>query len=381
METIIISLATSLVASIIFWLFFNMIPQKRRYNKIRPVVEYNIYEIFFGILGYLEIGLKTHIHTSFFPQFKIRAGLVTQEEYSFWLKNKCLNETYKIDEIGKYFITVGEQLENSSKEICKKIEECLKYMEFLDAKEILILRKVVSKLTTFSYKDQAEESINGHTYRPVVLHLSYMAENFYELNQLYLDLQKCIWSYKKVDKSINKYMFGNEKIDKAMIYYEVGEYKKCLKLLFRLREDSFSKNRLKFLCYYKLGEKEKAYSILEKFVQNPQNRNIIGIGSLFEETDYKDNEIYQILLQIYTETEILKAIDHSIKIKCSMDIAEKQIKEIDQYYKEKLKESNEIVDKNRAFDKKKYETLLKQVKDKQLEKENVPNDKSILSKK
>lgn len=377
MEAIIISLATSLIASIIFWLFFNVIPQKRRYDKIRPVVEYNIYEIFFGILGYLEIGLKTHIHTSFFPQLNIKAGLVTQEEYSFWLKNKCLNETYKIDEVGKYFITVGEKLENSSKGICRKIEECLKYMEFLDAKEFLVLRKVVAKLTTYSYMEQAEESINGHTYRPVVLHLSYMAENFYELNQLYLDLQKCIWSYKKVDKSINKYMFGNDKINKALIYYERGEYKKCLKLLLRLREENFSKNRLKFVCYYKLGKKEKAYSILENLVQNPQNRNIIGIGSLFEETDYEDSKIYQILLQMYTETEILKDIEHEIQIKYSMDIAKKQIKEIDQYYKEKLKESHEKADKKCVLDKKKYETLLKQVKDKQLEKENVPNDISV----
>ena len=48
MEAIIISLATSLVASVIFWFFFNVIPQKRRYNKIRPVVEYNIYEIFYN---------------------------------------------------------------------------------------------------------------------------------------------------------------------------------------------------------------------------------------------------------------------------------------------------------------------------------------------
>lgn len=48
MEAIIISLATSLVASVIFWLFFNMVPQKRRYDKIRPVVEYNIYEIFYN---------------------------------------------------------------------------------------------------------------------------------------------------------------------------------------------------------------------------------------------------------------------------------------------------------------------------------------------
>lgn len=373
-DTIIISLATSLFASVIFWFFFNMIPQKRRYDKIRPVVEYNMYEIFSGILSYLEIGLKTQSHTSFFPQFKIRAGLVTKEEYSFWLKNKCLNETYKIDEVGKYFIAIGEELEDSSKKICRKIDECLKYMEFLDAKEILILRKVVSKVAGYSYTEQAEEKINGRTYRPVVLHLSYMAENFYELNQLYLELQKCIWSYRKIDKSINKYMPGNDKRDKAMICYERGEYKKCLKLLMRVRKDNCSKNSLKVKCYYKLGKKEKAYSILENLVQDPQNKNIIAISSLLEETDYEDGKIYEILLQTYTETEILKKIDYNIQIKRSMDIAKKQIREIDQYYKEKMKESHEQAEKKSAIDKKKYETLLKQMKEKQLEKD-FPNDK------
>ena len=55
----------------------------------------------------------------------------------------------------KYFITIGEELENCSKKFAEK-EECLKYMEFLDAKEILILRKVVSKVTAYSYTGEAE---------------------------------------------------------------------------------------------------------------------------------------------------------------------------------------------------------------------------------
>lgn len=122
-----------------FLAFFNVVPEKHRYNKVRPVVEFNIYHrIYFDLLSFLEIGLKTHHHTSFFEQNRIRAGLVSKEEYEFWLKNKCLNESYQIDEMSKKLIIVGNSMKNSSAKIIENICDTLNYIDFLSGKEILL---------------------------------------------------------------------------------------------------------------------------------------------------------------------------------------------------------------------------------------------------
>ena len=338
-ETILISLLTSFIASVIFWLFFNVVPENHRYNKVRPVVEFNIYRIYFDLLSFLEIGLKTHHHTSFFEQNRIRAGLVSKEEYEFWLKNKCLNESYQIDEMSKKLIIVGNSMKNSSAKIIENICDTLNYIDFLSGKEILLLRKIKEKLTVYNYDDKGAETVQGITYRSIVPHLAYMSENFYEINKLYLDLQNIVWKFKKMDNSINKYLIGDNRLTKAMLYYEKKQYKKCLWILL-FHKKCYTKYRLKFIIYFQIGKKEKAYKLLKKMLSENDKSTVVH-NLLYDQ--YFDDEILKEILDKYSVAELLEIMEHKKLIDLSMERAKQEIKEIDLYYNQKLKNHDEMI--------------------------------------
>jgi hypothetical protein len=64
---IITSIVTSIVAAIIFWLLFNYLPEKLRYNKIRPKLEYDIYDINSSLFQFIQITLKHTTHSLVLP--------------------------------------------------------------------------------------------------------------------------------------------------------------------------------------------------------------------------------------------------------------------------------------------------------------------------
>ena len=71
MKEVLTAVVTSLIASVVFWIIFNYIPDKRRYNKVRPKVEFDIYEIFFGLGGYIRIALEINEYGWSFPMSRV----------------------------------------------------------------------------------------------------------------------------------------------------------------------------------------------------------------------------------------------------------------------------------------------------------------------
>lgn len=55
MQTIIISIVTSLISSLIFWLFFTKVPEGIKYKKMRLIIEYDICNISSNILFFLQM--------------------------------------------------------------------------------------------------------------------------------------------------------------------------------------------------------------------------------------------------------------------------------------------------------------------------------------
>lgn len=262
-NAILIPLGVSLVASFIFWLVSSFIPNQMRYRKVRPKVEFDICEILIKLHGYLRIALEINEYGWEFPFDKIEAGQATKDDFSLWLQNKCLNSTYQYDAMGKYLLPVGEWLESSSREICRKIELCSTYYTFMSADEILVLRRIAAKVRVYSYRGSAEDTINGICFRPANPTISYMAENFFEISQHYLELRNIAASYRSIDVSINKYLLGIPELSKAKKLYITGKFKKCIRLIKRkgLRKRSEGQTLL-FKAYYCLRDKDKAISAL-----------------------------------------------------------------------------------------------------------------------
>ena len=52
---IIVAIFTSFIASVVFYVCFQLIPEKRRYNRIRPRIEVELMEISDTLFFYIEL--------------------------------------------------------------------------------------------------------------------------------------------------------------------------------------------------------------------------------------------------------------------------------------------------------------------------------------
>lgn len=345
MEEILLAIITSLIASFIFWIVVNFLPEKKRYNKVRPKVEFDIYEIFIALRGYLSIALKINEFGWSFPFDKIEAGLVTKEDFELWLQNKCLNFSYKFDEMADKLLPVGNDLDGRATEICQKIDKSATYYAFMSADEILLLRKISSKVTVYSYDEKAESVLGNTCYRPVVPTIAYMSENFFELSKLYLQLQKIVWSYKKIDKSINKYILGDFSYSKANKQYLLGNFKKCIKIIKKCKSDNkYLKYSLLFKANYCLGRKGKAVSAL-KMAFDSTALKPVSIRSLLYDfrLDFQtmDDAVYEEVCSRYTTAEILEMVEEIERERNLIAKATVTSKEIQSYYESKLKKEKD----------------------------------------
>lgn len=315
-NSILIPLGVSLVASFIFWLVSSFIPSRMRYRKVRPKVEFDIYEILIKVHGYLRIALEINEYGWKFPFDKIEAGRATKDDFSLWLQNKCLNSTYQYDAMGKYLLPVGEKLDSCSKEICRKIELCSTYYAFMSADEILTLRRIAAKVRVYSYRGSAENVMNGVCYRPVNPTIAYMADNFFEISKHYLELQAIVASYKGIDVSINKYLLRTPELSKAEKLYITGKFKKCIRLIKRKGLGKRAEGQtLLFKAHYCLGNKSKAISALRAMLDLTDLRPV-SFRNTFSDLyiDYRllDDDVISELRGHYSSKEIdemVRALD------------------------------------------------------------------------
>lgn len=282
MQSVMIAVVTSLVASIIFWLFFQYIPERRRYVKVRSKVEFDIYDIYFYTWFYLCIALDNHSLREF-PESRLRSGRATKEDFELWLQNKCLNDSYRYDEFACLLIPVGEELRDAARKICKRIERCSIYHIFLTAEEILLLRRLSERLTVYDYDSDAASTERGCVFRPVVPNIAYMAENFFEIYQMWQKLQQIVWKYRRINTSINKDIMDDFVVRRGERHYLRGEYRKCLRVLRRPKSLPDLMNQgLRFRAYYRLGALDKAWTALRSFLTD------LGIEPVYVRRTFAD---------------------------------------------------------------------------------------------
>lgn len=345
MKEIVLAIITSLIASLIFWLVFSFLPERNRYNKVRPKVEFDIYEIFVALRAYIDIALEINEYGWCFPFDKIEAGRATKEDFEMWLQNKCLNSTFQFDEMGGKLLPVGNDLDVRAKEICHKIDKSATYYAFMSAEEIILLRKISAKVSVYSYTGNADCVVGTMHYKPVVPTITYMAENFCEINKLYLEMEEIVWSYKKIDKSINKYVLGDFLYSKANKQYLLGNYKRCIRIIRKYKSNNkHLKHSLLFKANYCLGKIDEALDAL-KLALDSTTLKPISIRNLFHDFHIDiqtiDDAVFGELCKRYSSAEILEMIEEIEREKVLIDKAVLTSKEIGSYYEMKLQSEHD----------------------------------------
>ena len=263
---VVTSIVTSIIAAIIFWIVFDYIPKKKRYNKIRPLVDNYIYWTQFYLWAFLSRAFYYNEGTCINNQRQFNAGLLQEEDFYIALQNKCLNDTYKFDENRNEFMSIGDSLKSNIEEINKKIRKLMPFIEFMSSEEIMLLENISYRLgrQNFDYKVNLQSP-------PVVPNMSqgYVTYMF-KLYELYLNLRRKVVQFKTInifDDVDENQISVQRRID---LYYS-GQYKKCTKSV-NENEENLSLLWCKCLSEYQLSHKEKAYILLEKILLNNKEK-------------------------------------------------------------------------------------------------------------
>ncbi len=230
--------------------------------------------------------------------------MLNKDDFDIWLQNKCLNESFQINEMGKYLVPIGEDLADSSKKIIEKIDKSSTYFSFMKSKEILLLRKIRAKLEAYSFTDSADIMVGQYVVRPVILNMSYMANNFFELYKCFLELQTITWTYKRKNSPIDRRIVDSFNLDKATMYYYSDKLKRCHSFLKRNKTiEKTAWLSLLFRCEYKQEKKQKAYYSLRALLDSTSQKPIY-LRSYFGDL-YQMDDVRSILLDRYSEEELL----------------------------------------------------------------------------
>lgn len=338
-ENLLLPIILSIIAAIIFWLVFNYFPEKRKFKKIRPKIEFDLFQIHFELVFYFFKLYQISPFRSVENQHKIEAGCLTKNEIELWLQNKCLNDTYKYDSNSNKLIPIGEELKRIALKYSERLQKLLNFVDYLSVNEILLLQKIEYILFTYDYESEAVLIVGNTKHYPINPNIAYMSENIFELYQLYIELRKTILDYKLIDRDINKYLLPNFEIMKATDFYYCGEYKKCLRYL--KGKKSKERNWLIFQCQLKLAKNAVAYNMLRELL-NSSKTELVSLRGYLSPFILDNDEVGNICKEIRGEGEFkycLKVVKEIIALR---EYYEKQNIELKQFYETKLNENISI---------------------------------------
>ena len=280
---ILMAIITSLVASVVFYLFFQLIPEKIRYRKIRPRIEVELVEIASSLFFYLEEPFRCNMHSASFFQDEMCNGFVNKRDFELGLCNKCLNESYLFDENRDKMMVVGDVLKKHADEVSRKIHQVLLNQHYLTSNEILIIEDVDRLLYTHSYDSNASSRIENYILRPLNPSLSYMCHTFYKLYLLWLELRQVMFKYSYIKKEKRQ---GREKyfgLKWSYVKFLVAnkEYKKAKKEIKKLscnRNTDFQQQVLRSYCLQinlEKGKLKQAEALLKKILTDFSRDNLV----------------------------------------------------------------------------------------------------------
>ena len=288
---ILTAVITSLIASIVFWLSFEVVPARLKNRKMRPIVEDNMYWISFYLLLYLQCAVLHNRNTSSLFQHCITMGEIS-EEYAMFLNTKCLNESYQFDESSKQLLVVGDKLKKFSDMILNRVDNAYRYTQYTTAEEYLLLEEIAKRISQYEYCDNATVIINGMVLKPRNPSISYMHKTFKEINDLLLQLNERIAHYRYITKN---------------------EYQKYSDQIFRLHQGKRIKNtdirKLERKYQYafrfqQLYEKDREQSarFLEKYLYEDKE-GLVAIRAMLENI-MDDKTFVEILKRVRGEKEV-----------------------------------------------------------------------------
>lgn len=305
-SNILLPILLSVVAAIVFWLAFSYLPEKKRCNKLRPIVELALFDTYKQIFYLFDLVMRHRSHSPSFFQSKIRAGNLSENDIKLGLQNKCLNESYLYDpNVKDALLVVGEEILDRTLDIDELANKVLCFHTYATAEELVLLEKIREKIRVYDFgerhiKRPCGSTINGKMYRPVDPSISYRYKNFFELYQLFCQLQKLVLNHRPLDR--DRFLY------KMQSLYHSGQYKLCSKLIHsegsRFEKDSTLYRNYLALSERELGRMKSFYKIIEDtYKSRPYGGALVSSRGFFQDL-LCDNKLIEILAQFHSSAEI-----------------------------------------------------------------------------
>lgn len=331
---IIAAIVTSLIASVVFWLVFNVIPNAVERKRIKPLLDFDLYQIYTKLAHLLEIPFKHSNHSPSYLQMRLYQGLLKKEDYDLYLSTKCLTEEYQqVDDMAKNLMPIGGALKARSNEIVEMIQKLYVFNKYLSAEEILLCRKIADKISTYDFEMRAFHQIGTQVLGPVDPTMRNMAGMFYDTYLLFLELQAILIAQKPLGGALGDF-YRDLNFRRMGLYYGQGKYDQVIKIA-KKGKDSFSKTYY-FRSLYRQGKTEKALDALRKRLETVSMKLVYQRG-YFEEF-IEDDLMKETLIATRSEEEYQEMIN------CLTDEKEQQIAfeafagQIREYYWKKIGE-------------------------------------------
>ncbi len=328
-------LLLSLVAALIFWMAFSFLPEKKRSNRLRPVLELDMLHIYQELFAIFDQIMAHQPRTPSFFQKSIRGGLLTRDNLSLGLQNKCLNSSYLFDSlIKKILMPIGKNIFDRSKKIDELISKVFSFSQYVSPEEILLLEEIREELKRYDFDEniinKSEVStFGGQTGYPAIPALIYRINNFSDLYLLFQRLQEMVLIRNK---------FTNRSCCLARIQslYDSGRYAKAKKEIKKskslLCNDAVLLDNYLASCEYYLGNKIKCAEIIDStYKKRPYGGALVSSRGTLEPL-LKDDDILAIIKLYHSDDEVNMLMD---TIKKESDILNQFIMrnmKLSQYY-------------------------------------------------
>jgi hypothetical protein len=301
-----VAVVTSLVASVVFWLTFDFIPNRRAQKKIQPFVDYDLYLVYGKLFQFIETPFRPYENTPSQYQNEIFTGKITENDFRLFLSTKCLTEGHRsIDEKARMLLPIGNKLQTVKEEIEGIINQLYVFNHYLTADQILICRQILDKLNTYSYDWPAVHAERSGTItRCVNPTASYLSRMFNEVYALYLNLQNYLINSKKDGEEV----FANYRIllesSKISYLFSQRKYKEVCQLV-KKSGNKFAKPFL-FRSLFLLGEIDQSKKEMIDYLHQSSLR-LISIRNVLGEV-INDEDMKRVLIAERSDEELNEMI-------------------------------------------------------------------------
>jgi hypothetical protein len=331
---ILTAIVTSLIASVVFWLVFNLIPNVVERKKIKPLLDFDLYQIYVKLAHFLEIPLKHSNHSPSHLQMRLYQGKLKKEDYELYLSTKCQTEEYQqVDDVAKNLMLIGAALKSRAGEIVEMIQKLYVFNKYLSAKEILLCRKITDKITTYDFEMKAFHRIGNQMLGPVDPTMRSMAGMFYDAYLLFLELQNNLIGQKPSGNELGDF-HRNLNFRRMGLLYGQGKYKKVVRLTKGKRDANAS--GYYFRSLYRQRKTEKALAALKNHLEKDSMKLIYQRGTFVEFMD--DDVIKEALIAARSEDEYQEMVACIKEEQEQQRIYEEFARQMQEFYRKKLGE-------------------------------------------